>query len=355
MSKQDRQGVRTINGLEQKYQFGREFAKQDQAISKQSQAISTQSMTLSQFISYATTALANAVKKAGDTMSGVLDMSGNKITGVATPSNANDVANKSYVDAQDSAVKTYVDTNFAPSGYGLGNEKVKELTSADNINNIRANGWYAWTDSKPQNAPINYSIMRVWGGVWSGTGNYYVVQELYTGNQNYGNVIMRRSGGTNWREWEYENPPMMTNIEYRTVDRINGKAVYKKADSDGKIMYRLDGETEWKYEAVSMKLLWTNASPTSSFAAQTVSLTLKDYEFVMIESELGSTFCKVGNSTVMFSHNSYYPSRRTVSVSTSGVTFGEGLKYTSCPGDSVASDKNAVCIPRIIYGFKGVG
>lgn len=122
-------------------------------------------------------------------------------------------------------------SQFAPSGYGLGNEKVKELTSSDDINNIRENGWYAWTNSVPQNAPINYSIMRVWGGVWSGTGNYYCVQELYTGNQNYANVIMRRTGGTNWCEWEYENPPMLLGVEYRTTERHDGKAVYTRLGS----------------------------------------------------------------------------------------------------------------------------
>lgn len=101
------------------------------------------------------------------------------------------------------------------------------------------------------------------------------------------------------------------------------------------------------------KLLWTNASPSSAFAAQTLSINLRDYTFVMIESNEGPVFCKVGNDAVMFSHNSYYPCRRTVSVNTSGITFGEGLKYTACPGDAVASDKNTHCIPRYIYGVKG--
>lgn len=126
-------------------------------------------------------------------------------------------------------------SQFAPGGYGLGNEKVKELTSADDINNIKENGWYAWTSSKPQNAPINYSIMRVWGGVQSGTGNYYCVQELYTGNQNYANVIMRRTGGTNWQEWAFENPPMLLGVEYLTTERWQGKAVYCKVIEFGEL------------------------------------------------------------------------------------------------------------------------
>lgn len=44
---------------------------------------------------------------------------------------------------------------------------------------------------------------------------------------------------------ECANPPMELGVEYRTTERIQGKAVYKKNDN-GIIKYRLDGETEWK-------------------------------------------------------------------------------------------------------------
>ena len=81
---------------------------------------------------------------------------------------------------------------------------------------------------------------------------------------------------------------------------------------------------------------------------------LSAYEFVMVESYMGSTFCKVGKGSTMFSHNSYYPCRRTFVVNSDGIVFDEGLKYTVCPGDTVASDKNTHCIPRYIYGLKGV-
>ena len=44
-------------------------------------------------------------------------------------------------------------------------------------------------------------------------------------------------------ETEWYNPPMTPGNEYRTTERINGKAVYKK--NDGKMKCRLDGETTW--------------------------------------------------------------------------------------------------------------
>ena len=402
MNKQDRQGVRSINGLEQKYQFGREFAKQDKAISKQNQAISTQSMTLSQFISYATTALANAVKKAGDTMSGVLDMSGNKITGVATPSNANDAVNK-----------TYVDSNFAPSGYGYGEGLVGlGSTNDDAAFTAKLSEQFAKTANKTRQFYFTHGGGAFLGTLWNAGNNYGVLVATSYAEPNVGyrfkQMVRVCTNGT-WGAWVDNSPTAFAPAgyglgTYSTENKITSKSAlddFKKNgwfvflnESDPLVVCGLncsyaygrvdayngsrakmtitpvvpekattfvryllsDGKwSAWKPAGTTMELLWENASPTSSFVAQTVSLTLKDYEFVMIESELGSTFCKVGNSTVMFSHNTYYPSRRTVSVTTSGVTFGEGLKYTSCPGDSVASDKNAVCIPRIIYGFKGVG
>ena len=45
--------------------------------------------------------------------------------------------------------------------------------------------------------------------------------------------------------WEWVNPPMYEGVEYRTIERMYGKAVYRKL-SGGKEYYRLDGETEWK-------------------------------------------------------------------------------------------------------------
>ena len=47
-------------------------------------------------------------------------------------------------------------------------------------------------------------------------------------------------------DWEWENPRLVEGVEYRTTERYKDKAVYKKVGSDGNIMCRLDGSTEWK-------------------------------------------------------------------------------------------------------------
>ena len=45
------------------------------------------------------------------------------------------------------------------------------------------------------------------------------------------------------REWI--NPPFVAGVEYRTIERREGKVVYKKLDTDGVLKYRLEGATGW--------------------------------------------------------------------------------------------------------------
>lgn len=35
-------------------------------------------------------------------------------------------------------------------------------------------------------------------------------------------------GGATWSEWEFDNPPMVAGVEYRTTERCNGRPVFKK-------------------------------------------------------------------------------------------------------------------------------
>ena len=114
-------------------------------------------------------------------------------------------------------------------------------------------------------------------------------------------------------------------------------------------------------------LLWTNESPTSEFAAQTISLNLSGYDAVEIICRYSRTddtsmryICDVGNSASMYWF--YYTatdrkytgvrSRNVVSVSTAGVTFD------TCSGkagnSTTNTSNNGYIIPVKIYGIKGV-
>ena len=148
---------------------------------------------------------------------------------------------------------------FAPAGYGLGTTSVL-LTSKDDLNTVRSNGWYYWNNNdKPVNVPTTpattyLQAMRVWT---TAGGTCY--QELVdiSGSTYQGCKMQRTIYGTNVFEWEWINPPMMLGYEYRTTERWNGKPVYTKlldfgASADGaSVAHELNPSTIVRYSAVA--------------------------------------------------------------------------------------------------------
>lgn len=104
--------------------------------------------------------------------------------------------------------------------------------------------------------------------------------------------------------------------------------------------------------------VWVNASPTSSFAAQTVSVDLSAYDLVAVyacESDSATGRCnmfivQVGDSgNIEFIINARQCRR--FDVASTGVTFGGG---NSGPYNGAVSSSDTSAIPRAIYGIKGV-
>lgn len=137
--------------------------------------------------------------------------------------------------------------NAAPGGFGLG-EGSKFLTSDDDLNEVWENGSYAW-DAPPKNAPteggslIPYCSMNV----LNKGSDYNTHQIIYTFE---GYEIHRYYDGAKkiWSEQAWVNPPMKLGTEYRTTEQRNGKAVYKKLDTDGLLKWRLDGDNTWQID-----------------------------------------------------------------------------------------------------------
>lgn len=120
-------------------------------------------------------------------------------------------------------------------------------------------------------------------------------------------------------------------------------------------------------------LLWTNPSPTSSFAAQrTVPLDLSNYDEVEVSFMLWTGYqqtsnimrCKVGANaivTAVASSNSYavgsYPDplARGMAVSVTGVQFGGGVESNPASGSNTYKYADHVLIPYQIYGIKSGG
>lgn len=109
------------------------------------------------------------------------------------------------------------------------------------------------------------------------------------------------------------------------------------------------GAAEWD-------LLWTNASPLSSFASQTISLDLSEYSQVIVYAYFSTSWvyiastilCEVGDkaylSDVALDGTRY---GRTFEATTSGIIFANSNSSTTSP------DNNSI-IPHTIYGIKGV-
>lgn len=168
----------------------------------------------------------------GGTMAGNIAMAGHKVTGLGTPS-----ADK------DAVTLGFANQKYAPAGFGLGGQSTL-LSQTDDLNNVTKNGWYSWQTSSPANAPTAWGNMIV----TSQTGHYEQTVCLF---EPRGCAIHRTCAGDVWSAWEWVNPPMITGIEYRTTERYQGAAVYKKVDASGNILWRKDGESQWHLQSSS--------------------------------------------------------------------------------------------------------
>ena len=120
---------------------------------------------------------------------------------------------------------------------------------------------------------------------------------------------------------------------------------------------------------ISMKSLWTNASPTSDFAAQTLDSdsipNLSDYEYVLVRYLYSTNYQSIDQiAIVKVGRDAYltfagavstniYLSQRTISVDNVSVTFGAPV-YKTYASTSNPTANNKYCIPVEIIGIKGV-
>ena len=130
----------------------------------------------------------------------------------------------------DFATRTELDavkTGAAPSGYGLGGvAAVAPLNSEgkSDADLISGNGWYIAARGVPKNG--NWLISH------KDFGSGYATQLAYgvaaTSGILDGTVCKRVCVSKTWNPWEYENPPMLLGVEYRTTERFLGKPVYAR-------------------------------------------------------------------------------------------------------------------------------
>lgn len=117
----------------------------------------------------------------------------------------------------------------APAGYGLGEN---HAATHNDIDAITITGWYVVNGAKlpAELAPYQgNSLLR-----HEAFDEYHAVQTLYpqgetTGAGNRATKAIRVKEGGVWYPWEWVNPPMYPDKEYRTTRRFMGKPVYVKA------------------------------------------------------------------------------------------------------------------------------
>lgn len=119
-------------------------------------------------------------------------------------------------------------------------------------------------------------------------------------------------------------------------------------------------KSELGASGVVLETLWTNKSPASTFAAQTIALDLTDCAAVLITARRSTSlaseasflypadgvqrFLSVPGNTINY---------RYVTVNSNGVVFGDGRWYSSYQANGSTTDNGNV-LPQVIYGLKGV-
>ena len=110
------------------------------------------------------------------------------------------------------------DPTKAPAGYGLGGQGTL-ITDC----NITHSGFYKFDDGT-WNRPFDYGTLIVSG---RHDGNCNQIAICHDGTDK-GCIAVRQYGANLDDGWEFLNPRMTLDTEYRTTERYNGKPVYVK-------------------------------------------------------------------------------------------------------------------------------
>lgn len=140
---------------------------------------------------------------------------------------------KALADAADHASQrnnphgvTYEQAGAAPAGYGLG----EESKDCADCNLVTGNGFYRFSGANCVNYPDRVTNFKYGAMVQFTRKTNDTSKTAYQIASYGGNCAMRHGDVTagTWNDWEYLNPPLMLNAEYKTIERYNGKAVYTK-------------------------------------------------------------------------------------------------------------------------------
>lgn len=115
-------------------------------------------------------------------------------------------------------------SGVAPAGYGLGETSpyiAKTSESGEYDANLISKSCFfaAKTNTPTGDWCYGFHVNRI------DNKAFQLMTDELTNNKEF--AIRKKNDGT-WGPWEWVNPPMKLGVEYRTVERYNGKPVYAK-------------------------------------------------------------------------------------------------------------------------------
>lgn len=150
-----------------------------------------------------------------------------KINGVMTPVTDFSHTSQEIDDATERALEggaiDQLLAGKAPDGYGIGSVG-RTVTDLDDA---LVSGFYSAIGAA--NIPSNI-VSAQYAQVLVLSLNTGRVTQVYFHNVTGGTgaIAVRRLDGNGWSPWEFINPPMVIDVEYRTTERYQGKPVYVK-------------------------------------------------------------------------------------------------------------------------------
>ncbi len=142
----------------------------------------------------------------------------------------------------------------APGGFGLGG-----AVTVANLDEQTAPGFYAAANVEVDGETFSYVFVHV---AAYGTGDRHAHQTMYTVGGG-GHILHRNRYQGEWSAWEWDNPPLMENVEYRTTKRWNGKVLYAQRRM---LEVAATGESEGNLDLVAspLKAVVVSAQATTS-------------------------------------------------------------------------------------------
>jgi hypothetical protein len=204
---------------------------------------------------------------------------------------------------------------YAPAGYGLGvNATPLSITNIADLDPFNQNGWFSFVlpgTTQVNGVNFQYGYMRV-----DNFDSYSCTQTIYVVDAQ-GTILRRKKMNNAWGEFECENPPFAADVEYRTTERRNGKAVYKKLGSDGVLKYRLDGEAEWNTYAKEtgaiqsdlmskLHYVQSNEEIDEVIEAELLDMADNSVRHLTINDNIGNTFFGGGVTHITIYRANYY-------------------------------------------------